>query len=177
VSQRRRIYFGLGGNLGDRVANLRGALDALIFGGVAIDAVSALYETPPWGVIDQPSFANAAASGLTELNARELLILAKQIEANLGRDLEAPQWTARLIDIDVLLIDRETVDEIDLVVPHPLMQERAFVLVPLRDISPGVTHPSLGQTIEELLEALSQSERDGVVQIEGASWYELATGR
>jgi len=176
VSARRRIYLGLGGNLGDRVANLRAALDALIVGGVAIDAVSALYETPPWGVTDQPSFANAAASGLTELGARELLTLAKQIEADAGRDFEAPRWTARPIDIDVLLIEGETVDAPELVVPHPLMQERAFVLVPLRDIASGVAHPLLGQTIEELLTALPQADRDGVVEIEGASWYEFAVG-
>ena len=177
MSERRRIYLGLGGNLGDRVASLRGALDALIVGGVAIDAVSALYETPPWGVTEQPSFANAAASGLTELSARELLIVAKQIEADAGRDFEAPRWTARPIDIDVLLIEGETVDEPDLVVPHPLMQERAFVLVPLRDVASRVTHPLLGQTIEQLLAGLPQVDRDGVVEIEGASWYALPAGR
>jgi 2-amino-4-hydroxy-6-hydroxymethyldihydropteridine diphosphokinase len=177
VSERRRIYLGLGGNLGDRVANFRAALDALISGGVAIDAVSALYETPPWGVTDQPPFANAAASGLTELSARELLTLAKRIEADAGRGFEAPRWTARPIDIDVLLIEGELVDEPDLVVPHPLMQERAFVLVPLRDIGADIAHPSLGQTVEQLRAALPQADRDGVVEIEGASWYELPAGR
>jgi 2-amino-4-hydroxy-6-hydroxymethyldihydropteridine diphosphokinase len=177
VSELRRIYLGLGGNLGDRIANLRGALDALIAGDIAIDSVSALYETPPWGVMDQPSFVNAAASGLTELSARELLALAKQIEVDAGRDFEAPRWTARPIDIDVLLIESETVDSPDFVVPHQLMQERTFVLVPLRDIASGVVHPSLGQTVEELLNALPQADRDGVVEIEGANWYEFPTVR
>ncbi|MBT5773728.1 MAG: 2-amino-4-hydroxy-6-hydroxymethyldihydropteridine diphosphokinase [Dehalococcoidia bacterium] len=171
MSEERRVYLGLGGNLGDRVANLRGALDALVTGGVAIDAVSALYETPPWGVTDQPSFANAAASGLTELSARELLTLAKQIEADAGRDFDAPRWTARPIDVDILQIEGEVIDEADLVVPHLLLQERAFVLVPLCDIASGATHSKMRRTFAEMLAALPLSDRDGVVEIEPASWY------
>ena len=67
--------------------------------------VSSLYETPPWGVVEQPAFLNAAASGLTDLSARELLALAKQIEASEGRDFRAPRWSARPLDIDIALID------------------------------------------------------------------------
>jgi 2-amino-4-hydroxy-6-hydroxymethyldihydropteridine diphosphokinase len=177
VSEARRVYFGLGGNLGDRGANLRAALDALISGGVAIDAVSALYETPPWGVTDQPPFANTAASGLTELSARDLLALAKRIEADAGRDFDAPRWTARPIDVDILQIEGEIVDEADLVVPHLLLQERAFVLVPLCDIASGAVHSRMGRTFAEMLAALPLSDRYEVVEIEAAGWYEIGADR
>jgi 2-amino-4-hydroxy-6-hydroxymethyldihydropteridine diphosphokinase len=147
----RRVYLGLGSNLGDRRAHLRAAIAALRDGGVAIDAVSGLYETPPWGVTEQPAFLNAAVAGETELSAEELLRLAKRIEAEAGRDFDAPRWTARPIDVDILAIDGETVDTEDLRVPHPLLHQRAFVLVPLADLT---------------------GDRDDVVQLEGAEWAE-----
>jgi 2-amino-4-hydroxy-6-hydroxymethyldihydropteridine diphosphokinase len=169
----RRVYLGLGSNLGDRTAQLRDALDALRLGGVAIDTVSALYETPPWGVTDQPAFLNAAASGETTLEATAILELAKRIEADAGRDFDAPRWTQRPLDIDILLIEGETVASELLTVPHALMHERGFVLIPLADIASEVLHPLEHRTIAELEAALPGSERVDVIEVADAGWYGL----
>lgn len=167
----RCVYLGLGSNLGNRVEQLVSALDALVAGGIAIDAVSALYETPPWGVTDQPAFLNAAAGGTTTLDAHAILELAKRIEADAGRDFAAPRWTARPIDVDILLIDDEIVATEELTIPHALLHERGFVLVPLADVAADVAHPQQNQTVAELLAALPDSERVGVVEVEPQGWY------
>jgi 2-amino-4-hydroxy-6-hydroxymethyldihydropteridine diphosphokinase len=172
----RRVYLGLGSNLGDRVAHLRAGLDALRAGGVEVDAVSAVYDTPPWGVTDQPRFANIAAAGRTELDGPALLRLAKQIERSAGRDFAAARWTERPLDIDLLLIDGEVIDTPDLAVPHERMHERAFVLVPLAEIAPRVRHPLFDQTVEELLEELEEDERGEVTEIEPRGWYPTTGG-
>ncbi len=164
----RRIWLALGGNLGDRVARLRAALDALLAGGVGIDLVSSVYETPPWGVEAQPRFANIALAGHTALAARELLALAKRIEAAAGRDFAAPRNSARPIDVDILAIAGETVDEPDLQVPHAALHERAFVLVPLAEVAADWRHPRLGRTTRELLAGV---DAGGVEVIAGPGWW------
>lgn len=166
----RRAWFGLGGNLGDRVANLRAAVTGLRERGVAIEAVSSLYETPPWGVEDQPPFANAAVCGLTDLTAHELLVLAKRLEAEAGRDFEAERWTARPLDVDILLIEGEMVSGAHLDVPHVLLHERGFVLVPLAEIAPDLQHPRLGATIAALRDALPAGEVQGVKVVGLPGW-------
>ncbi len=166
----RRVYLALGSNLGDRRAHLREAIEELRAGGVEIDAVSALYETPPWGVVDQPAFLNIAVGGASDLDARALLRLAKQIETAHGRDFDAERWTARPIDIDIALIEDETVDEPDLTVPHVLLAERSFVLVPLADVAGDVLHPLLLQTIAALRDARPQAERDEVRCVGEVGW-------
>lgn len=171
ASAPRRVYLGLGSNLGNRVAHLTDALDALDAGGVAIEGVSALYETPPWGVTDQPAFLNAAARGRTTLEASAILALAKRIEADAGRDFAAPRWTARPVDVDILLIEDEIVATEELTVPHALLHERGFVLTPLADVAAEVAHPVRGQTIGELLAALPDTERAGVVEVVPTGWY------
>lgn len=171
------MWLALGSNLGDRLTELRVALDGLVAGGVAIDEVSSVYETPPWGIEDlnepQPSFANAAASGMTDLDPHELLRLCKRIEADAGRDFTASRNSARPIDIDVLLIEGEGVDTPELQVPHARMQERAFVLVPLAEIAPEVSHPRLRRTVVELLREV---DRHGVVLFEGPRWWAPPSG-
>lgn len=158
----RRVWLALGGNLGDRVAHVRGAIEALSAGGVTVDAVSSLYETPPWGVLEQPDFLNAAVGGTTRLGPHELVALCKEIEADAGRDFEAPRNGPRPIDVDVLLIEGEQVSTWDLEVPHAAMHARAFVLVPLAEIAAEVVHPRLEQSIQELLTALPALERDAI---------------
>lgn len=167
----RRVFLALGSNLGERREHLRAALEALDAGGVAIDAVSALYETPPWGVEAQPPFLNIAAAGSSDLDAHALLALAKRIEAAHGRDFAAPRWTARPLDIDVALIAGTIVETPELVVPHALLAERAFVLVPLAEVAGDVVHPRLGRTIRALCDARPAAERAAIRRVTGRGWY------
>ncbi|MCS7003421.1 MAG: 2-amino-4-hydroxy-6-hydroxymethyldihydropteridine diphosphokinase [Dehalococcoidia bacterium] len=148
------VYLGLGGNLGDRVANLRAALRALTAGGVAITAVSPFYETDPVGYADQPPFVNAVAVGDTTLSPDALLTLAKAIERDLGRQ---PSFrnAPRPVDIDILLYDDLTRDDPALTLPHPRLAERAFVLAPLADLAPDLRLPD-GHTVAAQLERVGR---------------------
>lgn len=129
---------GLGGNVGDVRATLDRAVAAFCDGGeVRLLARSSDYETPPWGVTDQPAFVNLALRVTTGLAPRALLARALAVEAGLGRDRAAsPRWGPRPVDIDILAYGDVTLDEPDLRLPHPRMTERAFVLVPLAEIAP-----------------------------------------
>ncbi|MEX2229298.1 MAG: 2-amino-4-hydroxy-6-hydroxymethyldihydropteridine diphosphokinase [Dehalococcoidia bacterium] len=169
----RRVYLGLGSNIGDREDQLRRALDALRAGGVAIEAVSAIYDTAPWGVSAQPRFANIVAIGRTRMEPFALLGLAKVTEAAAGRDPAGERWSARPLDIDILLIEGEVVDSEPLSVPHVRMHERGFVLVPLVEVAPRARHPLFGLTAREMLEELPAIEREGIELIEPAGWYAL----
>ncbi|HEY5226555.1 MAG TPA: 2-amino-4-hydroxy-6-hydroxymethyldihydropteridine diphosphokinase [Methylovirgula sp.] len=130
------IGFGLGSNIGDKPANIRQALALLGERGVAtLTAVSSIYRTPPWGYLEQESFANACALGRTALNPAALLAAVKAIEADMGRE-EAMRWGPRLIDIDILFYGDMPLTTPDLVLPHKELFNRAFVLVPLAEIAP-----------------------------------------
>lgn len=147
-----RVYLGLGSNLGDREANLRAALEALR-PAVNVERVSSIYETEPVGYLEQPLFLNMVCCGTTALDPFELLRAIKKIEAGLGR---VPSFRngPRLIDIDILLYDDRVIATSDLVIPHPRMMERAFVLVPLLEIAPELVHPVTGSRIGDLAPAL-----------------------
>jgi 2-amino-4-hydroxy-6-hydroxymethyldihydropteridine diphosphokinase len=132
----RRAYLGIGSNLGNRVAHLQAAVDALgVADGLRVVAVSPVYETVPVGGPPQPDFLNAVVAVDTELPARALLELAHRIEVAAER-VRSVRWGPRTLDVDVLLVGDERIDEPDLVVPHPRMTERAFVVVPLADLAP-----------------------------------------
>jgi 2-amino-4-hydroxy-6-hydroxymethyldihydropteridine diphosphokinase len=143
------LYLALGSNLGDRLANLRAAIDAL---GPAVHVLreSSVYETPPWGVTDQPAFLNMAVEGETDLAPPALLAQLKAIETRLGRQ-PTVRYGPRLIDLDILFYDDLVLDTPSLAMPHPQLHGRAFVLVPLADLAPGLRHPVLGVTVRELL--------------------------
>ena len=142
-------YIALGTNLGERLDNLRAAIKALA-PDVNVLAKSHVYETPPWGVTDQPAFLNMVIKAETSLEPESLLKYLKQIEAELGRE-KSVRWGPRLIDLDILFYDDLVINTPPLVIPHPRLHERGFVLVPLADVGSEVVHPMLGEFVWELL--------------------------
>jgi 2-amino-4-hydroxy-6-hydroxymethyldihydropteridine diphosphokinase len=151
-----RAYLSLGANLGDAAAMVSRAMEALAGVGTVLRR-SSLYRTPPWGKLDQPDFVNAAALLETPRSPRELLDALKALEVALGR-VPGTRWGPRTIDLDLLTYDDETIREPGLVVPHPHLRERGFVLVPLAEIDP---------TYEAARDALPPAERAGIAQIGG----------
>jgi 2-amino-4-hydroxy-6-hydroxymethyldihydropteridine diphosphokinase len=138
----RTLYLGLGSNLGDREACLAAALRRLrALPWLRIIRVSRTYETEPWGKADQPPFLNLAAEVATAAAAARLLAACQQIERDLGRQ-PSDRWGPRVVDIDILLAAEGVIDEPDLKVPHPFLEDRQFVLVPLAEIAPDVRLPS-----------------------------------
>ena len=169
-------YLGLGSNLGDRVANLASALDALERAGLTVDAVSSVYDTPPWGepppgLAEPPRYANAAAAVRGDVEPVDLLRLCKGIEVAAGRDLHAARNAPRVLDLDVLLIGDLEVATPELEVPHPRMHLRAFVLVPLVEIGAHALHPRVGLTVRELLDGIDAGEVEEVELLQGAGWW------
>lgn len=141
-----RAYLGIGSNVGDRLAHLQSAVDGLAAAeGIAVVAVSPVYETAPVGGPDQPDYLNAVVAVDTVVSARALLETGQRLEARAGRVRET-RWGPRTLDVDVLVYDDAEIDEPDLVVPHPRMRERGFVMVPLADLGyPGaVAHEWTG---------------------------------
>lgn len=164
-----QVYLGLGSNLGDREANLREALRRL-GEQVALDSVSALYETPPLGPPDQPWYLNAACCGGTELGPRELLTFIKDIERGMGRE-PTVRWGPRVIDIDILFYDSLILHTPELVIPHPGIPDRSFVLAPLTDIAPKLIHPQLKEPISVLLDRLLGGSQVPRRIAEAEEWY------
>jgi 2-amino-4-hydroxy-6-hydroxymethyldihydropteridine diphosphokinase len=168
------FYLGLGSNLGDKVANLREALRLLVAtrgSEVTLLAVSSLYRTEPVGNLEQDWFLNAAAKIKTKLSPRGLLNRLLAIERELGRVRTVPNGP-RIIDLDILLWDRRIVKEDDLVIPHPRMHKRLFVLDPLAELAPDLRHPILRQTVAECRAELALESQDeaAVVRIDGPWW-------
>jgi len=150
------VYLGLGSNMGNRQDNLGKALDFLSQR-LRIGKVSSVYDTEPVGNPNQPRFLNLVCQAYTTLAPTGLLTLAKGIESKLGRVLSQSN-APRPIDIDILLYGDQVIETPELVIPHPRLAERAFVLVPLAEIDPDLRHPVIGKTVSELLQRLPQTQ-------------------
>jgi 2-amino-4-hydroxy-6-hydroxymethyldihydropteridine diphosphokinase len=144
-------YLLIGGNLGDRKENLSKAVSLINEQCGTLTRSSSIYETEAWGKTDQPSFLNQALEISTSLNARQLIRKVLKIEEEMGR-VRKEKLGPRIIDIDILLFENEIHDLRFLKIPHPEMQNRRFVLVPLADINSTLQHPVLKKSIAELLE-------------------------
>ncbi len=155
-------YLGLGSNLGNREDNLDMALK-LLSQRMKVGRVSSIYDTEPVGNTDQPRFLNIACEVFTHLAPEGLLALAKGIEGKMGR--RGKSGEPRTIDIDILLYGDTVMETPDLVIPHPGMTERSFVLVPLAEVAPDLVHPVSGKTIAEMKKAIK--EEQGVFRWEG----------
>jgi 2-amino-4-hydroxy-6-hydroxymethyldihydropteridine diphosphokinase len=149
------VFLSLGTNLGDRLSHLHAALDSLP-PDVQITKQSPVYETPPWGYEDQGPFLNMVVEGETELEPVTLLARLKQLETDLGRR-PSFRWGPRVVDMDILFYDEVVLDTPELTVPHPRLQERAFVLAPLADIAADWRHPVSGKTVREMLAGVDAS--------------------
>ena len=142
-------YLALGSNLGNKEANLRRALELLQQRGVEVVKTSSFICTEPYGVTDQPQFLNGVCEVRTSLEPLELLQTLLEIEQEMGR-VRLRHWGERNIDLDLLLYEDVVMDTPELKLPHPDMQNRDFVLLPLAEIAPELVHPILQKSIEEL---------------------------
>jgi len=150
------VYLGLGSNMGNRQQNLDKALD-LLSQRLQLKQVSSLYDTEPVGNTEQPRFLNLVCQAYTRLAPAELLTLIKGIELKLGR-ARGQSNTPRPIDIDILFYGDQIVKTSELVIPHPKLTERAFVLVPLVEIAPNLVHPENSKTAKELLQDVTETQ-------------------
>jgi 2-amino-4-hydroxy-6-hydroxymethyldihydropteridine diphosphokinase len=150
VGARQVVYLSLGSNIGDRKANLEQALQALEISGVLRRRVSSFFETEPVGFRDQPWFLNIALEAETDLSPTTLLECCQEIETAAGR-FRAFRGAPRTLDLDILLYEDFILNQSCLVIPHPRMAERRFVLEPLAQIAPEIIHPVLGKSIRSLL--------------------------
>ena len=158
------VFIGLGSNLGDRLAALSTAV-VLLSPDVRVLKVSKVYETPPWGYEDQPAFLNQVLQAETGLDPPALLKYLKRIEQKLGRKATF-RYGPRAIDLDILFYDDLIYSTANLQIPHPMAAERAFVLLPMREIAPDFIHPVLGKSISKLVRSIDSS---GIKVYEGSS--------
>ncbi len=155
------VFISIGSNLGKRVSNIRRSIEGLGKTPLEISVAgkSSFYETEPWGNQKQGLFINCVVEIKTILSPQALLARLKEIEAFLGRTTNE-RWGPRTIDLDIIFFGRSVVNEKDLMIPHPELHKRAFVLKPLSELCPGFIHPLLGLSVEELLNGVEG--KDGV---------------
>jgi len=151
-------YLSLGSNLGDRKKLIEWGLEELEKKGITVRARSALYETEPVDYEEQPWFLNCVAGGETSLPPEELLATLKDIEARAGR-IANVRFGPRRLDIDILLYGNEVIIDGPVIVPHPRMNERRFVLIPLLEIAPDIVDPRSGRRFAEILDGLDEGKK------------------
>lgn len=150
-----RAYIGIGSNLGDRIRHCQAAIVAISeIAGVTILRASSLYETAPVPPASGGSFVNGVVSVQTSLTPGALLVELQRIEQRMGRAVERVQGVDRSIDLDLLLVGSQVVERSDLILPHPRLHQRRFVLIPLCELDPDLHHPVLGVTMRQLLDCL-----------------------
>ena len=149
-----QVYLSLGTNLGERLDNLATAR-AMLSPDVRVEKLSSVYETAPWGYSDQANFYNQVLLGKTMLTPLRLLNKLKRIEKMMGRE-QTFRYGPRVIDLDILFYESRIINTKRLQIPHPRLQERAFVLVPLVEIAPDFVHPQLGLTVQALLDRVGE---------------------
>lgn len=145
-----KVFLLIGGNMGNRLQNLHQAIKLLSAACGPVVQQSAVYETAAWGKTDQAAFLNQALLLTTSLSARELIITILSVEEQMGRQ-RLEKFGPRLIDIDMIFYNDDVIDEPNLTIPHPELQNRRFVLAPLNEIAPSFVHPVLNKTVAELL--------------------------
>jgi 2-amino-4-hydroxy-6-hydroxymethyldihydropteridine diphosphokinase len=145
-----KVFLLIGGNMGDRLQNLHQAIALLSAACGPIIQQSAVYETAAWGKTDQAAFLNQALLLNTSLSARELITTVLSVEEKMKRH-RIEKFGPRVIDIDIMFYNEEVIDEPNLIIPHPQLQNRRFALVPLNELAPKLVHPVLNKTLEQLL--------------------------
>ncbi len=145
----KRVYIALGSNIGEPIKNIKNAIALLNDGGVKLIKSSSFYHTEPYGVKDQPDFVNSVIIAETTLSLKELFNLIKKIEKNMGRKKNI-KYGPRVIDIDIIFYENLIYEDANIIIPHPKMVERSFVLYPLEEIDPLFLHPLLKETISQL---------------------------
>ncbi|OCA88442.1 2-amino-4-hydroxy-6-hydroxymethyldihydropteridine diphosphokinase [Bacillus sp. FJAT-27986] len=153
-----KVYIGLGTNVGDRESNLKDAISELAaVPEIEIISLSSIYETNPVGYLEQGKFLNMVVCINTTFDAQTLLVTCMKIEQNLGRKREI-RWGPRTIDLDILLYNQENIVTKNLIVPHPRMLDRAFVVIPLVEIDKDIILPNMEKPIREIMDDIPEKE-------------------
>jgi 2-amino-4-hydroxy-6-hydroxymethyldihydropteridine diphosphokinase len=147
---KKKVYLSLGSNLGDRLHNLERAITLLASDDLIVKRRSSIYETQPRDLTGQPWFLNMVVEAETRLFPKHLLWYVRRIENQLGRKRVVPKGP-RTMDIDIVLFGQSVIESAELVIPHPRMQERRFVLEPLSELAGGLRHPVMNVTVREML--------------------------